>query len=240
MISDLSIIFPFFNEEKRIKKTFLEIKNFKKKVKKKKIEIIFVDDGSTDNSNFLINKFINKISNKNFIIKVCKLKKNIGKGYALKTGVKKSSYNWILTTDIDLSVPLSQVLEWEKSDYLKLFKVFFGSRNHKKSKVTKNFFRFILGKIFNFLVFNILNISLLDTQCGFKLYEKSIAKKIFKYLTNSGFTHDLELVLILREIKVKIVELPVMWTHKKGSKINILFDSIKMFVEIIFLRFKYF
>lgn len=114
---------------------------------------------------------------------------------------------------------LSQILQWEKNDHLKLYKVFFGSRNHEKSKVTKNFFRFILGKIFNFLVLNILNISLSDTQCGFKLYEKSIAKKIFKYLTNYGFIHDLELVLILREMKIKIVELPVMWIHKKEAKL---------------------
>ena len=46
MINELTIIFPLFNEEDRLKKTFLEIQKFKKKVRKKKIEIIFVDDGS--------------------------------------------------------------------------------------------------------------------------------------------------------------------------------------------------
>ena len=56
----------------------------------------------------------------------------MGKGYALKVGVKKSSLNWILTTDIDLSVPLSQIFVWEKNNKLKFNKVVFGSRNHKK------------------------------------------------------------------------------------------------------------
>ena len=74
----------------------------------------------------------------------------MGKGYALKIGVQKSSLNWILTTDIDLSVPLVQILEWEKSHNFKFDEVIFGSRNHKESKVSKNFFRFVLGKIFNF------------------------------------------------------------------------------------------
>ena len=164
----------------------------------------------------------------------------MGKGYALKIGVQKSSLNWILTTDIDLSVPLVQILEWEKSHNFKFDEVIFGSRNHKESKVSKNFFRFVLGKIFNFLVVNILNISLLDTQCGFKIYKKSIAKKIFMNLTNHGFTHDLELALILKEKKIKIVELPVRWVHKKGSKINFFLEPMKMLINIFLLRFKYF
>ncbi len=239
MISKLSIVFPLFNEEKRLKRTFLEITNFKSKVRNKKIEIIFVDDGSTDNSNLLINEFINKISTKNFNIKFYKLKKNMGKGYALKTGVKKCSLGWILTTDIDLSVSLYQILKWEKNNYFKSYNVIFGSRNHKKSKVNKNFLRYILGKFFNFFVNTILNISLLDTQCGFKLYKKSIAKKIFVKLSNYGFAHDLELVLILRKEKIKIAEFPVKWIHKKGSKINMFFDPIIMFYNILFLKIKY-
>ena len=67
MINELSIVFPLFNEEKRLRETFLGIAKFKKKVRKKKIEIIFVDDGSTDNSDLLINKFISKESSKNFL-----------------------------------------------------------------------------------------------------------------------------------------------------------------------------
>ena len=240
MINELSIVFPLFKEEMRLKKTFLEIKNFKKKVRKRKIEIIFIDDGSIDKSNLLIRQFIKRISSKNFMIKIFKLKKNMGKGYALKVGVNKCSLKWILTSDIDLSVPLSQLLVWEKDDYFKNNNVIFGSRNHKKSKVNKNFFRFVLGKFFNFFVSTILNISLLDTQCGFKIYKKSIAKKIFTKLTNYGFTHDLELVLILKEKKIKIVELPVKWVHKTGSKINIFFEPINMFFNILFLKVKYF
>ena len=70
MIKKLSIIFPLFNEEKRLKKTFLEIVNFKKKAKNRKIEIIFVDDGSDDKSKLLIQNFINKIKSKKFILKI--------------------------------------------------------------------------------------------------------------------------------------------------------------------------
>ena len=240
MIKELSIIFPLYNEEKRLKRTFLEILNFKKKINKnKKIEIIFVNDGSSDNSQLLIESFIEKTKTQNFNIKIFKLKKNMGKGYAIKHGVKKTSKKWILTTDIDLSVSLNQILEWEKYYPLHSKNIIFGSRNLSQSKVEKNFFRFVLGNFFTFFVKLFLNISLFDTQCGFKLYKKTIAKKIFSQLTNYGFTHDLELVIISKKLEFEIIELPVKWTHKKGSKLNIFFEPIKMFLNIIYLRFKY-
>ena len=239
MIKNLSIILPLFNEAKRLEKTFKEIESFKQKVKNKKLEIFFIDDGSNDNSFILINSFKKKNSSKNFKIKYFKLQKNMGKGYALKKGIKMSSKSWVLTTDIDLSVPLTQILEWEKYEKFKKEKVFFGSRNLPNSKVRKKFIRFLLGTIFNFLIKLILNIELLDTQCGFKLYEKSVAKKVFSKLSNYGFAHDLELVLICKSRKIKIRELPVKWTHRSGSKVNILYDPLIMFLNIFLIRIKH-
>ncbi len=57
MIKDLSIVFPSYNEEKRLKNTFKQILKLKKKLKKKQLEVIFVDDGSFDSSKNLINNF---------------------------------------------------------------------------------------------------------------------------------------------------------------------------------------
>ena len=97
MIKSLSIIFPFYNEELRLKASFNHILNFIKKKPAFKIEIIFVDDGSDDNSYELINRFIkNSRKNKKIKFKIIKSKKNLGKGSALKLGVKQSKYDWII------------------------------------------------------------------------------------------------------------------------------------------------
>ena len=116
MIKSLSIIFPVFNEELRLKSSFNHILIFLKKKQYFKIEIIFVDDGSIDNSYVIIKKFINmfkKYNSPNKVkIKVIKSKKNLGKGYALKLGVQNAKHDWILTADIDQSVPLSQICKW--------------------------------------------------------------------------------------------------------------------------------
>jgi len=240
MINELSIIFPIFNEEKRLPNTFKEIIKFKKSFKNQKLEIIFVDDGSNDRSHLLINNFISQKNSKKLKLKKIFLNKNMGKGKALKKGVKESTMSWVLTTDVDLSVPLNQVLKWDKKKLLKKNHIIFGSRNLVKSVVKKKKYRFFLGKILNLLTKSILSIKLNDSQCGYKLYKKKSAKAIFSIMTNNGFAHDLEIVLISAKKNLFIQELPVKWTHKDGSKLNIFYDPIKMFLSIIALRIKYF
>jgi len=240
MIKDLSIVFPSYNEEKRLKNTFKQILKLKKKLKKKQLEVIFVDDGSFDSSKNLINNFRETQKKKGLKIKSILFEKNIGKGFALKKGVEKCTKKWILTSDIDLSVPLDQVLKWEETNLIKKKIIYFGSRNLSGSKVIKKKYRHILGTILNFFTNKILNINIKDTQCGYKLYEKSKAKKLFSKLMIKGFAHDLELVLIARKLSFSIDELPIKWTHKDGSKVNIFFEPIKMFLILLFLKIKYF
>ena len=241
MIKSLSIIFPVFNEELRLNSSFNHIKSFLKKEKKLKIEIIFVDDGSRDNSYNLIEKFIKNLKTKNKVkLKSIKSKNNLGKGAALKLGVKNAKNDWILTTDIDMSVSLFQISGWIKKKLIdKKHSVYFGTRSHKKSIVQRNFIRKILGDIGSVLISIILNISIKDTQCGYKLYKKKLAKFAFSKLKNCGWDHDIELTLLLKSKKVKIKELPVRWVHKDNSKVNVLLDPIKMFIGIIVIRFRY-
>ena len=241
MIKSLSIIFPVYNEELRLNSSFNHIKSFLKKEKKLKIEIIFVDDGSKDNSYNLIKKFIKNLKTKNKVkLKSLKSKNNLGKGAALKLGIKNAKNDWILTTDIDMSVSLFQISGWIKKKLIdKKHSVYFGTRSHKKSIVQRNFIRKILGDIGSVLISIILNISIKDTQCGYKLYKKKLAKFAFSKLKNCGWVHDIELILLLKSKKVKIKELPVRWVHKDNSKVNVLLDPIKMFIGIIVIRFRY-
>ena len=242
MIKSLSIVFPVFNEELRLKSGFNHILSFLRKKKKFKIEIIFVDDGSEDNSYNLITQFIQNFKTNNRIkIKVIKSKRNLGKGSALKLGVKKAKHDWILTTDIDMSVSLFQFLNWMKKKLIhKKYFVYFGSRTHKESIVKKNIFRNMLGNVMTFCISAVLNIKIKDTQCGYKLYKKKVARLIFSKLKNCGFEHDVELVLLLKSKQIKIRELPVKWVHKGSSSLNILWDPVKMLVGIFLLKFRKF
>ncbi len=230
---NLSIIFPVYNESKRLKKLFNSIIRFNKN-HIKNVNYIFVNDGSSDDSLKIIKNF--KKINKNIKVFIFSYKKNLGKGFAIKTGIIKQSAEWILTADVDLSVKLEQLLNWKKKILFSKNKLYIGSRNLPQSKVRVVFLRKFIGKIMTLLIYTVLKIKIKDTQCGFKLYHKSYVKKIFKSVSINGFAHDLEIILLCKKFKIDILELPIKWKHQEGSKVNVFIDSIKFFINIIYLK----
>ncbi len=233
-MDNISLIIPLYNEESRIKKNLSFIQNF---LKKKNIEVIFVNDGSSDNSEKIIKKFISK-NNKKFI-KYLSYKQNVGKGYAIKKGVLSSKKRWILICDLDMSVQPSQINIWYKKKYiLKKNEAYFASRKHTLSKIKTSFVRKLLGVLFNLIIFSLFGIRIKDTQCGFKLFHKDYAKSVFRKISSYRFSFDVELVLLLKEKNIKIKELPVNWIHKSGSKLNIFYDMPLMFYDLLKIRFK--
>ena len=242
MIKSISIIFPIFNEGKRLIYCFNNIKKFNNSSNIRDIQYVFVDDGSKDNSLILINKFIkdNKRKQNKIAYKIVKIKTNSGKGAALKNGVKTATKDWILTIDTDISVSLLEINNWIKKKYLKKNnEIFFGSRNLKKSIVKFEYHRKLIGLIFIIICRLFLKINLKDTQCGFKLYKKNTAKKIFYQLREKKFAHDIEIVLLANKLKNKIIELPVTWVHKNNIKINLMKDSINMFFSLVKIKKKF-
>jgi dolichyl-phosphate beta-glucosyltransferase len=242
MIKSISIILPIFNEEKRIKENLIKIKKFNLTKFIKIKEFILVNDGSTDSTKNIIDNFIKKDKKAIKNLKLINHKKNLGKGAALKTGIKKAKNQWILTSDIDFSVSLFELKNWIEK-YIQFKKkdeiVFFGSRAHNKSIVNSKFYRKIIGYFLSKIIFYFLNIEIKDTQCGFKLYKKKIAKKLFSLIISKGFEHDIELTLILKKNNIKIIELPITWTHKEFSKVDILLDSIKILKSIYLFKNKF-
>ena len=239
-INSLSIVIPFYNEKNRLNLAFKNIDIFLKKKIISKIEILFVDDGSVDDGYLFVNNFFNKLKkNKNLSYKLLRTKKNFGKGYAIKKGCLAAKNKWILTTDLDFSVPLTHVNYWIKKKIISSEKdIFFGSRALENSEVKTAKYRLFIGKIFRVLISYFLSIKIKDTQCGFKLYKNLIAKKIFKKLKTYGFEHDLEVVILAKKMNYQIKELPVKWHHVGQSKLHLFKDSIKMFLGILKLSTK--
>ena len=234
----LSIIIPLYNEEKRLQKSLKCLKKFLLKKKKNKVETIFVSDGSTDNTNKLINLFIGK--NKKFYkFKFIFYQKNVGKGYAIKQGIMKASYDWQLICDADMSVEVSQFDDWFKKKMITNKTIaYFGSRNHKDSKITSTLIREHLGSIFIWILKLLFQIKIKDTQCGFKVFHKNYSAKVFRKLSSYRFAFDVELTLILKRNKISIQELPLRWTHKNESKLNLIKDTPIMFFDILIIKFK--
>ena len=235
-MDNLSLIIPLYNEENRLYESLKTIKKFLSK--KKSSEVIFVNDGSNDQSDKIIRNFISK-SKKKIMINYIYYKKNVGKGFAIKKGVLKSRKKWILICDLDMSVKPGQIDIWDKKKFIsKNNFAYFASRKHHSSEIETSIIRKLLGVFFNIIIYLLFDIKIKDTQCGFKLFNKKYAKSVFKKISSYRFSFDVELVLLLNEKKIKIKELPTNWVHKTGSKLNIFYDMPLMFIDILKIKFK--
>jgi len=234
-----SIIIPLYNEEARLNYCFYIIEKFLKKNRKLFFEIIFVNDGSFDQSKNKILKFIKKNKKKffNAKIKLISYTRNVGKGYAIKKGILISKSKWILTCDLDMSVLPDQYLIWKKRKLIKDVNcAYIASRTHKNSKIKSKFIRRRLGGILKLILFNYFSLTIPDTQCGFKVFHSSYIKKIFSKIKCYGYAFDVETMLLLNNNNIKIIELPVSWIHRPGSKVNLVIDSMKFLLDLLILK----
>ncbi len=230
----LSVVIPAYNEEHRIGKSlcliteYLDKKNFN-------WEIIVVNDGSKDKTKNVVEKFIEKHNN----IFLIENTENGGKGDSVKKGVLNTRGKVILFSDADLSTPIKELDKL--SIYLECgYDVVIGSRGLKNSKIVipQFWIRQTMGKIFNLIVRLLLLPGVKDTQCGFKLFEKSVAKIIFSKLRIRGFAFDVEILYKAKKLKYKIKEVPIEWRNSPESKVHPIIDSLHMLFDIIRLKFR--
>ena len=233
LVQSLSIVIPAFNEEKRILPTIHMIDEYLRKAALE-FEIIVVADGCSDNTTDVVLTASEKIKN----LKLLMNEKNRGKGFSVRKGVLDARGALILISDADLSTPIEELekfLPWIKKGY----DIVIGSRALSGSDLIERqpWYRELMGRIFNLFVKILLFRGIEDTQCGFKLLNANAAKTIFGASTINGFAFDVEILLLGQKLGFSIKEVPVRWLNSPNSKINITSDPLRMFLDLI--RIKY-
>jgi len=231
----LSIIIPVYNEVNFLVKLFEQLKLY---FNSKKIEIIFVDDGSTDGSTKILKELQEK-ENYKFFFKIVRLDINSGKGKAIQTGIKNSEGEYILLQDADL--------ELDSKDAKEMFdmiisnndiKCIFGSR-YLSGKLKKNnyFFNSLIGKI-NSLIFNIFfSQSLSDVHCGLKILHRSVIEKIKLSVNDFGIEIDLASQIVRNNFFIYEFGVSYFFRSKAQGKKITWIDGLKSFYYLIKVRF---
>ena len=228
---ELSIVIPAFNEEKRLPPTFEKIAAWLR-TKQIIVEVIVVDDGSTDGTARVAQEAARILPS----IRVLRNGQNYGKGYSVRHGMREARGRVALFTDADLSAPIEEadklLAALDSSD------VAFGSRalNRRLISVHESRFRELAGILFNKMVKVVLWIPFVDTQCGFKAFRMDRARILFEQQRIERFGFDPELLYLARHHGLRAVEIPVRWAHDPHTKVNMMRDSVLMFAELLAIR----
>lgn len=228
---DLSIIIPSYNEESRLPATLERIASYLA-TSGLEAEVLVVDDGSKDGTAAVAEYFRIKIPT----LRVVSNGVNRGKGYSVRHGMQEARGRIALFTDADLSAPIEEA--GKLIDALQTYDVAIGSRAMDRSLITvhESPFREFAGIIFNKIVRIILWLPFVDTQCGFKAFRRERCGIIFDQQTIERFGFDPELLFLASRHRLKAVEIPVSWGHSPATKVNMLRDSIQMFIDVFTIR----
>lgn len=167
----ISVIVPAKNEEEGINAFYDELMKYLPQLSKE-YEVIFIDDGSTDQTLQILKSFVQK--NKN--IHVASFKRNRGKADALAYGFFHAKGDIIVTMDADLQDKPSELHTFVEK-YKNGADVVCGWRRERKDKQKMVF----ISKMFNYLIGLLFGLKLHDIDCGFKLFSKEAVDKLYIY-----------------------------------------------------------
>lgn len=227
----LSVVIPAYNEEKRILRALTRIDKYLSK-NLIKFEIIVVSDGSIDNTAEIVTDFAKHHRN----VRLIELHENQGKGAAVKKGVLAAGKDWILVTDTDLSTPIEELPQLVSRSGK--YQIIYGSRYLDKNKllVKQPLLRQVIGRFGNFIIRIFFGLKMVDTQCGFKLFDGKIVKKLFRNAQIDRWGWDIEILVIGNLLGLSIVEVPVSWRHDKGSRFRAVSGLSETFKEVLIIR----
>ncbi|MGB2589607.1 MAG: dolichyl-phosphate beta-glucosyltransferase [Candidatus Acidiferrum sp.] len=230
-VPDLSIVIPSYNEELRLPATLERIAAYLPALGGV-TEVLVVDDGSKDRTTEVVEFFQQKLPGLRLISNGA----NRGKGYSVRHGMQEARGRSVLFTDADLSAPIEEAAKLFEA--LKTHDVAIGSRALDRSLITvhESRFREFAGIVFNTIVRLILRLPFVDTQCGFKAFRRERSKILFEQQRIERFGFDPELLYLARHHGLTTAEIPVRWGHSPATKVNMLRDSIQMFVDVFTIR----
>ena len=201
-------------------------------------EVIVVSDGNTDNTALEAESVVSPN------IRVVQYAVNMGKGYALRCGVSRSSGELITFIDADMELdpryikPFLAVMDGFNCDAV------IGSKRHPMSSLHYPLFRRFQSWVYQLLIRTLFHLKVRDTQTGLKLFKRQVLEEVLPLLAIKRFAFDLELLVVARTLGYKkVMEAPVELDYKFQSTAdlkatwNVLWDTAAIFYRLYFLRF---
>jgi len=226
----LSIVIPAHNETHRLPATLAEVTEF---VKHQNFitEVLVVENASTDGTFDLAVKLCKAIPLARVMQEPVK-----GKGRAVKHGMLAARGEYCLIFDADLAMPVKEIPKFippalTDCDIAIASREAKGAQRHQEP-----LYRYLIGRVFNFIVRVLVLPDFKDTQCGYKCFRSHTIEDIFNRQTMSGLVFDVELLAIARQRGYSIKEIPIEWYYGSHSRVKMFVDAPKMLKDLLKIR----
>lgn len=227
---ELTIIIPAYNEARRLPESIARLQTYLEK-QPFLSEVIIVDDGSDDTTAAVVRSWMGRWHALRLIITP-----HQGKGAAARAGALAAQGAWIYLADADFSVPVEEMARFLREPPARA-DLRIGSREATGAqRFGEPYFRHVMGRIFNLVVRALAVRGVSDTQCGFKLIRREVARDLFLHQTVPGWGFDVELLYIARARGYSIREIPVPWYYRSGSKVRPGRDTFSMLRDLFAIR----
>jgi dolichyl-phosphate beta-glucosyltransferase len=228
----LSVIIPAYNEENRLPITLEQVFRFLGQ-QSYPYEVLVVENGSQDRTLEVAQEF-SRHSPQLIVIH----EDGRGKGLAVRRGMLEAHGEYRFMCDADLSMPVDQINRF-LPPLLTDFDVAIGSREAPGAiRYNEPFHRHLGGRIINQMIRVLALPGLQDTQCGFKCFHKPAAEELFRRMTLTGWSFDIEIIYLARLLDYRLVEVAIPWYFNPASKLNLMQDALKMMADILTIRRK--
>ena len=215
----ISIVLPAYNEEGQLKESVARIRSAIQ------AEVIIVDDGSTDGTRAEASAIPG--------VKVVSYSRNQGKGYAIRAGVARATGNIVLCLDSGSEIDTRHLDEYVEA--LKGADLAIASKWHPQSKVQTLAMRRFLSLGFQMCVRLLTGVEVRDTQTGLKAFRAETMKKIVPLLAVKRYAFDVEILVVAKLLKARVVELPV--TLKLEARFS-LKDVLRMGLDLLGIAYR--
>lgn len=231
----VSIIIPAYNEEERLPETLRATAAYFA-ARGEEFDLLLVDDGSQDGTVAVVSRFAS--ANPNVAVECLSYGGNRGKGYAVRYGMLRARGQMRLFCDADLATPPDQYEVVLKGMREKGAAIGIGSRPLRASHllVHQPWHREMLGRGFNQAVRMLAVPGIADTQCGFKVFTADAAQEVFSRCRLDSFASDSESLYVAAKLGYTIAEVPIRWSHKEGSKVNMVRDGLRTLFDLMTVR----
>ena len=217
---DLSIVIPAYEESQKIANDVKVAAEFLT-THDMTGEIIVVDDGSKDKTAEMAK---NVEVPPDVELKTIRYRHHRGKGYAVCSGIKQTTGQYVMFADSGCCVPYEDTLRGLGLLKKDICDIAHGSRKMRGCHIEKaqSLYRRICSKIFHWFVIRDMKIpsELTDTQCGFKIYKGDIARHLYSECVTDGFAFDIEIIIRAQKEGYRIKEFPIDWSCDSDSRLS--------------------